>query len=164
MVYIHLYIRLTQYAANLTWILLHPNSPVSMATDFNHIIWGENCEMEVRRISRLILSTLPNCFMHFMRICKCDGQLYSCHGILNTHTQFLYLSICDCTTVYRFSLSQYQVRASVTWQLRLLGSISSEMSRMCVCVWWRCGLQFLALSRQILPVLCRMLSYVLSIP
>lgn len=58
-------------AANLTPIQSHPGSPVSMATDFNHIIWGENCKMDARSVNRLIPSPPLDFIMHFMCIWKC---------------------------------------------------------------------------------------------
>lgn len=102
-----------------------------MATDFNHIIWGRklgNGREEDKLFDPLHYARPFHAFCVHLQVCRIIEQLACAPAVRPEPSS-------RSVTAQRIHFALYQVRASVTWQIRPVGSISSEMK-------WVWGLWF----------------------
>lgn len=118
-----------------------------MATDFNHIIWVRklgNGREEDKLFDPLHYARPFHAFCVHLQVCRIIEQLARAPAVRPEPSS-------RSVTAQRIHFALYQVRASVTWQIRPVGSISSEMK-------WVWGLWFFiffcAISLLILLGLC----------
>lgn len=94
-----------------------------MATDFNHIIWGRklgNGREEDKLFDPLHYARLFHVFCVHLQVCRIIEQLARAPAVRPEPSS-------RSVTAQDIHFALYQVRASVTRQIRPVGSISSEM-------------------------------------